>query len=239
MKRISLALMSLMLFLLSGVAYGQSRTVTGTVIGEDDGLALPQVSIFIKGTTQGTSTDFDGKYSIEVPSGESVLVYRFLGYVIKEVTVGNQTVINVSLTPDATTLGEVVVTGYGVERKREITGELLDRGEEDTVPLDIMMTEVLLGMDLVEADLQAAAVEEEEGLPEDLEAEHQEVQEVELQAVPEVVLQEVLEEEHLRTGEEVTGGRPEDITEMLLRCMMSEHVYIVSSCNCYNYISSK
>ncbi|KYG71234.1 MULTISPECIES: TonB-dependent receptor [Roseivirga] len=130
MKRISLALMSLMLFLLSGVAYGQSRTVTGTVIGEDDGLALPQVSIFIKGTTQGTSTDFDGKYSIEVPSGESVLVYRFLGYVIKEVTVGNQTVINVSLTPDATTLGEVVVTGYGVERKREITGSIASLGGE-------------------------------------------------------------------------------------------------------------
>ena len=109
---------------------------------------------------------------------------------------------------------------------------------QDIIPLHITMTEVLHGMDLAEAELQVEAVEEE-GLPEDLEAEHQEVQEVALQAVPEVVLQEVLEEEHLRTGEEVTGGRPEDIMEMLLRCMMSEHVYIVSSCNCYNYISSK
>lgn len=136
----------------------------------------------------------------------------------------------------AETCGEQRRSHGAVEQ--EAAGELLDRGEEDIIPLHITMTEVLHGMDLAEAELQVEAVEEE-GLPEDLEAEHQEVQEVELQAVPEVVLQEVLEEEHLRTGEEVTGGRPEDIMEMLLRCMMSEHVYIVSSCNCYNYISSK
>lgn len=108
--------------LLSGAAFGQSRTVTGTVTGSDDGLALPQVTVLIKGTTNGTTSDFDGNFKIDVPSAESVLVFRFLGYVTKEVTVGTQTTINVQLEPDALSLGEVVVTGYGESTKKSFTG---------------------------------------------------------------------------------------------------------------------
>lgn len=131
MKRISLTLLSLMLFLLSGVAYGQTRTITGTVTGADDGLALPQVTILLKGTVQGTSTDFDGNFRIDVPSNESVLVFRFLGYITKEVTVGNQTSINVQLDPDALSLGEVVVTGYGESTKKSFTGTAKTVAKED------------------------------------------------------------------------------------------------------------
>ncbi|NVJ45865.1 MAG: SusC/RagA family TonB-linked outer membrane protein [Cytophagia bacterium] len=131
MKRISLTLLSLMLFLMSGVAYGQTRTITGTVTGADDGLALPQVTILLKGTVQGTSTDFDGNFRIDVPSNESVLVFRFLGYITKEVTVGNQTSINVQLDPDALSLGEVVVTGYGESTKKSFTGTAKTVAKED------------------------------------------------------------------------------------------------------------
>ncbi|GHE74291.1 SusC/RagA family TonB-linked outer membrane protein [Roseivirga thermotolerans] len=113
------------------MAYGQSRTVTGTVTGADDGLALPQVTIMIKGTTNGTTTDFEGNYRLEVPSAETVLVYRFLGYITKEVTVGNQTTINVSLEPDAVSLGEVVVTGYGESTKKSFTGTAKTVKQED------------------------------------------------------------------------------------------------------------
>jgi len=96
--------------LLASVAFAQDRTVSGKVTGSDDGLPLPQVTILIKGTTNGTATDLDGNYNLSVPSG-ATLVFRYLGYVTQEIAVGNQSVINVPMTPDATSLGEVVVTG--------------------------------------------------------------------------------------------------------------------------------
>ena len=108
MKRILLTCVSLML--LASVAFAQDRTVSGKVTGSDDGLPLPQVTILIKGTTNGTATDLDGNYNLSVPSG-ATLVFRYLGYVTQEIAVGNQSVINVPMTPDATSLGEVVVTG--------------------------------------------------------------------------------------------------------------------------------
>lgn len=111
MKRILLTCVSLVLLLLTTVAFAQNRTVSGKVTGSDDGLPLPQVTVFEKGTTSnGTFTDADGNYTITVPQG-ATLEFRFLGYVTREIVVTNQTVINVPLVPDATSLGEVVVTG--------------------------------------------------------------------------------------------------------------------------------
>ncbi|MCO6358520.1 SusC/RagA family TonB-linked outer membrane protein [Roseivirga pacifica] len=95
------------------------RTITGVVTGTDDGQPLPFVNILIKGTVQGTTSDVDGKYEITVPGESSVLIYRFAGYVGKEETVGNRTVINVELTPDVKSLGEVVVTGVASETPKE------------------------------------------------------------------------------------------------------------------------
>ena len=96
-----------------------AQTVTGVVTGSDDGQPLPFVSIIIKGTTQGTTTDVDGKYEITVPGQSSVLTYRFAGYTSKEETVGNRSVINVVLAPDVKSLGEVVVTGVASETPKE------------------------------------------------------------------------------------------------------------------------
>ena len=111
MKRILLTCVMLVFAVFTTTALAQNRTVSGKVTGSDDGLPLPQVSIFLKGTTQGTPTNADGTYSISVPADGGTLVYRFLGYVTQEKVIDNQSVINISLVPDATSLGEIVVTG--------------------------------------------------------------------------------------------------------------------------------
>lgn len=124
MKRILLTCFVLMAMVVSTSAWAQDRTVTGRVTGADDGLPLPQVTVLLKGTTTGTPTDADGNYRLSVPQSGGILVFRYLGYVTQEIDVQNQSIINVQLAPDAQSLGEVVVTGYGVEKKRDITGAI-------------------------------------------------------------------------------------------------------------------
>lgn len=111
MKRILLTCVMLVLAVFTTTAYAQNRTVSGKVTGSDDGLPLPQVTILLKGTTNGTPTNNDGEYRIDVPADGGTLVFRYLGYVTQEIAIGSQSVINVILVPDATSLGEVVVTG--------------------------------------------------------------------------------------------------------------------------------
>lgn len=124
MKRILLTCFMLMAMVVSTSALAQDRTVTGRVTGADDGLPLPQVSVFLKGTTTGAPTDADGNYRISVPQSGGILVFRYVGYITQEIDVQNQSIINVQLAPDAQSLGEVVVTGYGTEKKRDITGAI-------------------------------------------------------------------------------------------------------------------
>jgi len=107
------------IFLLGSAVYAQK--VTGTV-SEDSGV-LPGVSIQVKGSETGTQTDFDGKYSIMANSGD-VLVFNYLGYKKVERTVGSETVINVSLAPDATSLNEIVVVGYTSQTRGDISGSV-------------------------------------------------------------------------------------------------------------------
>ncbi|GAB3941635.1 TonB-dependent receptor [Spirosoma harenae] len=94
--------------------------VSGRVT-DDKGVTLPGVSVVIKGSTQGTNTDSNGSFKITVPNGNTVLVFSFVGYIKQEINVGNQTNLNVSLLPDDQTLNEVVVVGYGSQRKQDIT----------------------------------------------------------------------------------------------------------------------
>ncbi|GAB5524579.1 MAG: VWA domain-containing protein [Roseivirga sp.] len=96
--------------------------VQGKVTGADDGLPLPQVTVLLKGTTIATPTDADGNYKLNVPSEKSVLVFRYLGYVTTEVTVGTLRIINVQLGPASTDIGEVVVTALGIERSKQSLG---------------------------------------------------------------------------------------------------------------------
>lgn len=94
--------------------------ITG-IVTDNDGLPLPGASVLVKGTKKGTSTDFDGKYEITVPEG-AVLVFSFIGYESKEIVVRAQTKINVVLNSSNQALNEVVVVGYGTQKKSDITG---------------------------------------------------------------------------------------------------------------------
>lgn len=101
--------------------HAQSVNVTGTIV-DDTGQALPGVSILEKGTTNGTTTDPGGKYSIEVASGSSILVFSFIGYESQEILVGNRSTVDLSMQTDVMALQEVVVTGYTTQSRRDITG---------------------------------------------------------------------------------------------------------------------
>ncbi len=96
-------------------------TVTGRVTDEK-GDGLPGVSVVIKGTTQGATTDGTGSFRISAPNASSTLIFSFVGYGPKEIVVGTQTTLTVALSPDDQTLNEVVVVGYGSQLKKEITG---------------------------------------------------------------------------------------------------------------------
>lgn len=97
--------------------------VSGKVTSADDGQPLPGVSIVVKGTTSGTTTDFNGDFSLSTSEG-AVLQFSYIGFLAQEVTVGAQTTINIVMQPDMEQLQEVVVVGYGTQEKRDITGAI-------------------------------------------------------------------------------------------------------------------
>src|SRR4051812_10056415 len=93
----------------------QSREVSGTVTASDDNLTIPGVNIIVKGTTNGTTTDANGKFVIRVDDNAAVLEATSIGYATQEIVVGTQSVINIVLSPEIKTLSEVVVIGYGTQ----------------------------------------------------------------------------------------------------------------------------
>ncbi|HEY5688234.1 MAG TPA: SusC/RagA family TonB-linked outer membrane protein [Yeosuana sp.] len=104
-------ILTLFLALIVQITFAQEKTISGT-ISDASGLPLPGATILIKGTTSGTSSDFDGKYSITAKQG-ATLIFSFVGYTTKEISVGTSNTINVQLAEDAETLDEVVVTAFG------------------------------------------------------------------------------------------------------------------------------
>jgi TonB-linked SusC/RagA family outer membrane protein len=112
------------LLFLSFASLGQEKTISGRITDAETGEPLPGVSILIKGTTQGTSSDNDGDYrlSINGSDGPISLVFSFIGYQTREMQITNQTTLNVELSQDVTALEEVVVVGYGTQRKVDLTG---------------------------------------------------------------------------------------------------------------------
>lgn len=108
----------------------QAIQVSGKV-ADEKGVPLPGVSVMEKGTAKGTTTDANGNYQLAVTSEQSILVFNYIGYVKKEVNIGGRTVIDVSLSPDITSLQEIVVVGYGTQKKRDVTGAISSiSGEE-------------------------------------------------------------------------------------------------------------
>ena len=113
------------------IAPKADRSVKGKV-ADDKGIGLPGVSVILKGSSTGTVTDSEGSYNLNIPeSGENVLVFSFVGYVPKEINVGNQSSVNVELLVDTKALEEVVVVGYGTQRKRDITSAVSVISMED------------------------------------------------------------------------------------------------------------
>ncbi|MDD7886430.1 SusC/RagA family TonB-linked outer membrane protein [Flavivirga sp. 57AJ16] len=113
-------MLTLLLVLVTQLTFAQKKTISGTV-SDNSGLPLPGTSVIIKGTTSGTSSNFDGKYSIEVSQGET-LVFTFIGYATKEIVVGSSNTIDVLLQEDTSALDEVVVTALGIERDKKSLG---------------------------------------------------------------------------------------------------------------------
>jgi hypothetical protein len=106
-----------------------SRMVSG-IVTDDTGDEIVGASVTIKGTYTGTSSDAEGKYSLTVPSAQSVLVFTFVGFSSQEILVGNQSLINVILALDSKTFDEVVVVGYGTQKKVNLTGAVGIAGAE-------------------------------------------------------------------------------------------------------------
>lgn len=117
-------------FLFTGMLFSQERKVTGTIV-DNTGSPLPAVNIIIKGTTSGTITDVDGNFSMTVPDNKSVLLITYIGYVNREITVGDQAHLDIHLEEDFTELSEVVVTGYGSQKKETLTGSVANISGND------------------------------------------------------------------------------------------------------------
>src|SRR5574344_1185262 len=104
-------------------ASAQGHSINGSV-KDDTGAPLPGVNVVIKGTMVGTISDIDGNYRLENIAENAVLVFSFVGFDNQEITVGSQTTINVVLIEETSDLDEVVVVGYGVQKKSDLTGSI-------------------------------------------------------------------------------------------------------------------
>ncbi len=112
------------------ITQAQEKLVTGTVTDANDGMGIPGVSVVVKGTTVGTSTNIDGQFTISADA-TSTLIFSFIGYKTQEILVGTQTQVNVVLDIDTETLSEVVIVGYGQVRKEDATGAVFTVKSDD------------------------------------------------------------------------------------------------------------
>ncbi|MRR20456.1 TonB-dependent receptor [bacterium] len=118
----------LMIFLLAittgMLAFAQTVQIRGTVTSSEDGVGIPGVMISVKGTTVGTMTDADGKYTLNVPAGSTTLVFTYVGMQKVETDIAGRTVIDVVMAPDLQVMDEIVVVGYGTQKKSDVTGSI-------------------------------------------------------------------------------------------------------------------
>ena len=147
-------------FLCVATALAQEKDVSGTVIDGATGQPLPGANVSVKGTTTGTTTGMDGAYELTVPGPEAVLVYSFVGYQRQEVTVGDQEVIDVTLQEDVEQLDEVVVVGYGTQRRSDISGAV---SSVDVADADV--GQVTSTQDLIRGRIAGVELQENSGEP--------------------------------------------------------------------------
>ncbi len=129
MKKSSLLLTWMSCLLLFTNAYAQTLTVSGKVTSGTE--TLPGVNVLVKGTTTGAATDAEGNYSITVPTGDATLVFSFIGFITEEVPVNNRSTIDIALVQDIQALNEVVVVGYGTQRRQDLVGSVATINAEE------------------------------------------------------------------------------------------------------------
>ncbi|MFA6404268.1 MAG: carboxypeptidase-like regulatory domain-containing protein, partial [Salinivirgaceae bacterium] len=117
------------------VVNAQQITISGQVTDFEDNVAFPGVTVVIPGTTIGTVTDFDGKYSISVPTETKLLQFSFIGMKTATIEIGEQRIIDVALEPEISKLDEVVVIGYGTVKKSDLTGAVGSVKAKDLVKI--------------------------------------------------------------------------------------------------------
>lgn len=128
-------------------AFSQGGNVTGTITDATDGATLPGASVVIEGTTLGTVTDINGNYSIDV-SLNTTLVFSFLGFETREIIVQPSTIVDVALTPKVTRLNELIIVGYGVQKKKDATGSITAVNSDEfntgaiTSPTELVMGKI-------------------------------------------------------------------------------------------------
>jgi TonB-linked SusC/RagA family outer membrane protein len=123
-RRFSVTYLTLLLLLVCSTTTAQTINfqVSGTVTSSEDNMPLPGVTILLKGTTSGVTTDFDGNYTIAVPNGTGTLIYSYIGFKTQEISVNGQSTISIALETDAQALDEVVVTALGIKREDKSLG---------------------------------------------------------------------------------------------------------------------
>lgn len=136
--------------------------VSGRITDSADGNPIPGVNVLVKGTTTGTTSDSDGKYTLTAPDGNAVLIFSFIGYTTQEVPINSRSVIDITLIQDAQQLSEVVVVGYGTVEKKDLTGSVAVIDNEKLVqrgalsPLEAMQGQVA-GVDISNASGRAGS----------------------------------------------------------------------------------
>jgi len=126
--------MLLLLLAIAGtVVFGQERSITGSVSDRSTNESLPGASVLVKGTTIGSITDIDGKFTLMAPSTESILVVSYIGYETTEIPVGILSSFNIQLVPSKTSLQEVVVVGYGSTKVKDLTSSITTVRSEDII----------------------------------------------------------------------------------------------------------
>src|SRR5687767_694999 len=133
MKRLIQNIMLICMLAFFNTVNAQDRAVSGTIVDQEDNQPLSGVSVLVKGTSTGSTTDTDGRFTVNVPAGRNQLEISYAGYQKQTISIGNGNTVNLKLSKDLSELSEVQVVGYGVQKKSDLTGAISSiKGSEVT-----------------------------------------------------------------------------------------------------------
>ena len=137
-------LLGLLFLALTTQVFAQDVVISGVVTEKDTGITIPGATIQVKGSTNGTVADFDGNYTLAVSSEDSTLIVSFVGYKTAEIQIAGQSIINVALETSLTQLSEVVVIGYGTQKKKVVTGAIASVSAEEITSTPVVRVDQAL-----------------------------------------------------------------------------------------------